>query len=152
MCWISSLMASYKENTNRRRQQANQMKARTKPQTDREQWITAQLRLVSKLDQIARKWLIVLYSELTNIMLWVSNKINCNTVQLQLILILIILFLLIITFPQLRSIFWWFEASASLLGITTVRCVISQKRANLLYQLFIYALTKKPNASTIPHG
>ena len=59
MCWLNSPMASYEENTNRRRQQANQTKARTKPQTDREQCITTQLSLVSKQNQIARKWLIV---------------------------------------------------------------------------------------------
>ena len=59
MYWLNSLMARYEENTNRR-QQAYQMKARTKPQTDREQCITIQLSLVSKLSQIGRKWLIVL--------------------------------------------------------------------------------------------
>ena len=80
----------------------------------------------------------------------VSNNIGSNTVQLiHLILILIILFLLI-TFPYLRSILCVisgfrrevFEICA-LLGITTVRCVISQKSINILGLLFIYAVTKK---------
>jgi hypothetical protein len=80
----------------------------------------------------------------------VSNNISSNTVQLiHLILILIILFLLI-TFPYLRSILCVisgfrrevFEICA-LLGITTVRCVISQKSINILGLLFIYAVTKK---------
>jgi len=40
----------------------------------------------------------------------------------------------------------------ALLGITTLRCVISQKSANLLDQLFIYALTKKPTGKYNPTG
>jgi len=56
-------------------------------------------------------------------------------------------------FPHLRSILCLIsgfrrevrEICAGL-GITTVRCVISRKRANLLDQLVIYALTKNPTS------
>jgi hypothetical protein len=38
----------------------------------------------------------------------------------------------------------------ALLRITTVRCVISQKNANVLYELFIYALTITPTGKYNP--
>jgi len=97
------------------------------------------------------------YIERTNNMMWVSNNIRSNTVQHQIILILIILFLLIIMFPYLRSILSVISGFrrevrviCAVLGITTARCVISQKSANLLAQLFIYALTKKPTGKCNP--
>jgi len=89
--------------------------------------------------------------------MWVSNNLSSNTVELQLILILIILFLLIKTFPHFRLIICViseFRREAceicALLGITTVRCVISQKSANLLDQSFICVLTKKPTGMCNP--
>ena len=97
------------------------------------------------------------YNERTKNKIWVSNNISSNTVQLKFILIQIIPFLLIIIFPNLRSklcVTSGFRREVreicALLGITTVRCVISQKSANLLDQLFIYAMTKKPNGKCSP--
>jgi ABC-type siderophore export system fused ATPase/permease subunit len=90
-------------------------------------------------------------------MMLVSNNISSNTVQLQLILILIILFLLIIIFPHLRSILYVISGFrreiceiCALLGITTLCCVICQKSANLLDQLFIYSLNKKQTGKYNP--
>lgn len=60
-------------------------------------------------------------------------------------------------FPHLRSVIYVISGfrrevceNCALLGITTVRCVISQKSANLLDQLFIYAVTKKPTGKYNP--